>query len=40
MGGLPNGLLIAVPFILYALVVYGPKVLARKHKILGEPYKK
>ena len=36
---MPNGLLILAAFLLYGLFVYGPRLIGRKRKIIGEPYK-
>jgi hypothetical protein len=36
---MPNGLLILATFLLYGLIVYGPRFIGRKRKIIGKPYK-
>jgi hypothetical protein len=36
---MPNGLLILAAFLLYGLFVYGPRLIGRKRKIIGKPYK-
>jgi hypothetical protein len=36
---MPNGLLILAAFALYGLLVYGPRLIGRKRKIIGKPYK-
>jgi hypothetical protein len=36
---MPNGLLILAAFALYGLIVYGPRFIGRKRKIIGKPYK-
>ena len=35
-----NGLLILAAFVLYGLLVYGPRLIGRKRKIIGKLYRR